>query len=433
VATEHVHQLEAGPAAEDLARCVHCGFCLQVCPTYLVLGMETESPRGRIHLARAVQEGRIEPTPGVVTHFDLCLQCRACETACPSGVPYGRIMESTRALIGSRQDQPSSSKLRRLALRLLFAAPWRLRLCFGLLRFYQGLPLAPLVRRLLPTRLREVEASLPRLPRRFFASTALLAEPQSTPKATVALLTGCVMPLTYPQTHEATVRVLARNGCRVIAPPSQRCCGALHLHNGDPEAARALARKNIDAFLASGADAIVVNAAGCGSTMKEYGELFAGDRLYEARAAAFAAKVKDVTEFLAELPFEAPAAAVPGRVTYQDSCHLVHAQKVRDAPRAILRSIPGLELVEMEAPDRCCGSAGIYNLTQPEMSRRLLDDKMADALATKPDVIATANPGCMLQLELGVRRSGAGQDVVHVVELLDRAYLAEAPSPPLAT
>jgi Fe-S oxidoreductase len=221
------------------------------------------------------------------------------------------------------------------------------------------------------------------------------------------------------------VRVLARNGCRVVAPPAQGCCGALHLHNGDPDAARALARKNIDAFLGAGADAIIVNAAGCGSTMKEYAELFAGDPAYAEKAAEFASKVRDITEYLVELPFAPPAGRVEARVTCQDSCHLVHAQRVREAPRALLRSIPGLHLVEMETPDRCCGSAGIYNLTQPEMSRRLLDDKMADALSTRPDIIATANPGCMLQLELGVRRSGGAQEVVHVVDLLDRAYAAE--------
>jgi Fe-S oxidoreductase len=271
-----------------------------------------------------------------------------------------------------------------------------------------------------------MESTLPSLPDHFFRPTAVLGGPASgAPKTTVAMLTGCVMPLTYPVAHEATVRVLARNGCRVLAPVNQGCCGALHVHNGDPAAARKLARKNIDAFLESGAEAIIVNAAGCGSTMKEYAELFAGDRVYEARARAFASKVKDVTEFLAELPFEPPSGRVDARVTYQDSCHLVHAQKVRNAPRQVLHSIPGLELVEMEAPDRCCGSAGIYNVTQPDMSRQVLDMKMADALATRPDIIATANPGCMLQLELGVRNANGNQEVVHVVELLDRAYEAE--------
>jgi glycolate oxidase iron-sulfur subunit len=424
-ATGHVHVMEQGPSEEDLARCVHCGFCLQACPTYLQLGMETESPRGRIQLARAVREGQVAPTPNVVQHFDLCLQCRACETACPSGVQFGRIMEDTRAMVGARHDRPRSWRLRQTLLRALFAAPWRLRLAFGALRLYQSAGIAPLLRRFLPRRLREMEATLPVLPRRFFTPTAVLGGPAGRPRATVALLTGCVMPLTYPRTHEATVRVLARNGCRVLAPVDQVCCGALHLHNGDPKAARKLARRNIDAFLGSGANAIIVNAAGCGSTMKEYPRLFAGDREYAAKAAAFAARVRDVTEFLAELPFDPPRGAVEARVTYQDSCHLVHAQKVREAPRAILRSVPGLELVEMAAPDRCCGSAGIYNLTQPEMSRLLLQDKMADVLSTSPDVIATANPGCMLQLELGVRQSGQRQEVVHVVELLDRAYSRE--------
>ena len=413
-----------GLRQEDLARCVHCGFCLQACPTYVVLAMETESPRGRIHLARALTEGRVGPTPSVLRHFDLCLQCRACETACPSGVPYGRIMEGARALVQSGPARPASWRLRSLLLRLLFAAPWRLRLLFSLLRLYQRSPLAPLAGRFLPRPLREMEAFVPRVPDRFFAAKRILAEPASAPRSSVALLTGCVMPLAYPRSHEATVRVLQRNGCRVLAPADQVCCGALHLHNGDPEAARRLARRNIDVFLATGVDAVVVNAAGCGSVMKEYGELFENDPRYAEKAERLASIVKDVSEFLAGLPFTPPKGRLPLRVTYQDSCHLAHAQRIREAPRAVLKSIPGLDLVEMESPDRCCGSAGIYNLTQPAMSRRLLDDKMTDALATGCEVIATANPGCMLQLEAGVRRRGSGQEVVHVVELLDRAYAA---------
>jgi Fe-S oxidoreductase len=418
----HTH----GPRAEDLARCVHCGFCLQACPTYLVLGMETESPRGRIHLARAVSEGRAPVTPSVVQHFDLCLQCRACETACPSGVPYGRIMEATRAMVQSNPGRPPIWRLRSLGLRLLFGAPWRLRLAFGALRLYQRTLLAPLMRRVLPRRLRQMQEMLPQLPRRPFDAAGVLAEPES-PRASVAMLTGCVMPLTYPRTHEATVRVLARNGCRVVAPPAQVCCGALHLHNGDPEAARRLARRNIDVFLAEGVDAIVVNSAGCGSAMKEYRDLFRDDTAYADKAARFSALVKDVAEFLVDLPFEPPMGRVEAKVTYQDSCHLVHAQRIRDAPRVLLQSVPGLDFIEMPASDRCCGSAGIYNFTQPEMSRRLLVDKMADVASTGTDLLATANPGCMLQLEVGVRKHGGAKEVVHVVELLDRAYGAEAP------
>jgi glycolate oxidase iron-sulfur subunit len=419
--TTHPHN--HGPSEEDLLRCVHCGFCLEACPTYQVLSLETESPRGRIQLARAVTEERIPLTPQTIAHFDLCLQCRACETACPSGVPYGRIMEGTRALVQASPARPRSWKLRTWGMRVLFASPWRLRLAFRLLRLYQRTGLQRLVRPLLPRRLREMEANLPRVPSRFFEPPA-----RSTARSAnhnVAMLDGCVMPLLYGRTNEATVRVLERNGCSVDVTAGQGCCGALHLHNGDVEAARKLARKNIDVFLAGKPEAIIVNSAGCGSTMKEYAGLFADDPAYAEKARRFSALVRDVSEYLAELPFEPPKGRVEASVTYQDSCHLVHAQRIREAPRTVLRSIPGLELREMAASDRCCGSAGIYNLTQPEMSRTLLDRKMDDALATGAGVICTANPGCMLQLEAGVRLHGDHQPVRHVVELLDEAYLAE--------
>jgi glycolate oxidase iron-sulfur subunit len=416
-----------GPRAEDLARCVHCGFCLQACPTYQVLGLETESPRGRIQLARALSEGRIEPTPNVVQHFDLCLACRACETACPSGVPYGRIIEGARSLVQSRDDRPRSWRIRSRIARLVLSRPRLLKAGFTLLRLYQRTPLAPLVHRLLPGKLRRIEELAPRLPQRFFEPGAVAADPKPA-RATVALLSGCVMPYTAASTHEATVRVLARNGCRVLVPPAAGCCGAIHVHNGDLEAARELARRNIDAFLASGADHVIVNAGGCGSTMKEYGELLEHDRRYAAKAAELASRVRDVSEYLAALPFEPPAGRVDARVTYQDSCHVAHAQKIREAPRQILRSIPGLELVEMASSDRCCGSAGTYKLAQMDMSRELLRMKMDDALATRCDVIATANPDCMLQLNLGVRLHGGREEVVHVVELLDRAYGKEVTS-----
>jgi len=391
----------------------------------VITSLETESPRGRIQLARALAEGRIQATANVVQHFDLCLQCRACETACPSGVPYGRIIEGARALVQSRPDRPRAWRTRSLVLRILFARPWRLRFAFRILSLYQRTPLPRLARRFMPRRLREMEAMLPKLPRRFFDPPAVAAEPADGVRATVALLSGCVMPMTHPGTQEATVRVLARNGYRVLVPKGQGCCGALHVHNGDPDAARSLARRNIDAFLASGADFIAINAAGCGSAMKEYPDLFADDAAWFEKARRFAAKVRDVTELLAEGGFEPPRGELPARVTYQDSCHLLHAQRIREAPRTLLRSIPGLELVEMEAPDRCCGSAGIYNLTQTEMSRRVLAGKMDDVMSTGCDAVCTANPGCMLQLELGIRLRGGSQEVVHVVDLLDRAYAAE--------
>jgi len=422
---DHVHVFDAGPREEDLARCVHCGFCLQACPTYVVTSLETESPRGRIALAKALSQGDILPTANVVAHFDLCLQCRACETACPSGVPYGRIIEGARSLVQQSPDRPKSWRVRQFILRVLFASPWRLRLAFSGLRFWQRSPIAPKVRRFLPHRLRQMEEMAPKLPDHRFNPPTVAANPAGAIRGTVALLSGCIMAMTHPRTHEASVRVLARNGFRVLVPRDQGCCGALHVHNGDPEAARPLARRNIDAFLRSGADYIVVNAAGCGSTMKEYTELFAGDPVYAAKAATFVSKCRDILELLDETGIVPPTGRVEERVTYQDSCHLVHAQRVRQAPRNLLNAIPGLEFVEMNTPDRCCGSAGIYNLTQTEMSRVLLADKMQDALSTSCDVISTANPGCMLQLDLGVRLHGDAQEVVHVVELLDRAYQAE--------
>jgi glycolate oxidase iron-sulfur subunit len=391
----------------------------------VITSLETESPRGRIALAKALAHGEIEPTPNVVSHFDLCLQCRACETACPSGVPYGRIIEGARAMVQASPQRPKSWRLRSMILRVMFAAPWRLRVAFGGLRLYQRSPLPPVVRRFLPRRLRQMEAMLPNLPDKPYNPPEVAANPAGALKGTVALLSGCIMSITHPHTHEATVRVLARNGFRVLVPKSQGCCGALHVHNGDPEAARELAKRNIDAFLGSGVDYIVVNSAGCGSAMKEYDELFAADARYGTKAREFVSKCRDVTELLDETGLVAPTARIEASVTYQDSCHLAHAQRIREAPRNLLRAIPGLKLVEMSTPDRCCGSAGIYNVTQTEMSRTLLDAKMDDALATGCDVISTANPGCMLQLDLGVRLRDGSQEVVHVVELLDRAYTAE--------
>jgi Fe-S oxidoreductase len=415
------------PADADMSQCVHCGFCLQQCPTYLQLGIETDNPRGRIHLIRALAEDRVEATPALVRHLDLCLQCRACETACPSGVHFGRIMESGRAMLVQRGDVPLAWKARVWLLRQTLPHPKRLRALFGLLRAYESSRLQPALRRSgvlrrLPGGLADAESLLPDVP-----STAF--EPPATPPRTqtplVALLTGCVMPLLYPNAHEATVRVLERHGHAVVAPEDQRCCGALSLHAGDRRTARELARRNIDAFLSTGAEAVVVNSAGCGSTLKDYGDLLEGEPGYAVKARRFASLVKDVSEFLVERGIQPPRGELALRVTYQDSCHLVHAQKVRSAPRELLRSIPGLELVEMATPDRCCGSAGVYSFAQREMSLRLLADKMTDVASTNAPIIATANPGCMMQLAAGLRRHGMAGRVAHVIELLDEADGAE--------
>jgi len=416
------------PADEDMSRCVHCGFCLQQCPTYLQLGMETDSPRGRIHLLRAVADGAVEPTSSVVKHLDLCLQCRACETACPSGVEFGRIMESGRAMIVQQGAAPPSWRWRNRLLKLLLPYPTRLALLFGLLRFYQRTGLQRLVHttrllHLLPGNLAEAESQLPDLPKRSFRM--LTGQFLPNPVKRVALLTGCVMPHLYPRTHEATVRVLARHDVEVADVPEQRCCGALSMHAGDRDTGRSLARRNIDAFMDAEVDAVIVNSAGCGASLKEYSALLEQDRRYADKARRFSERVKDVTEFLVELGVRPPRVSLGAKVTYQDSCHLSHAQKVRLAPREILRNIPGLDLVEMQAPDRCCGSAGIYSFTQPAMSAEILADKMRDVASTKAAVIATANPGCMMQLEAGLRRNTIQGRVVHVIELLDEAYRAE--------
>ncbi|HEX5479084.1 MAG TPA: heterodisulfide reductase-related iron-sulfur binding cluster [Dehalococcoidia bacterium] len=416
---EHVPTLE-----EDIARCVHCGFCLQACPTYVQLGAETDSPRGRIALIDALASGRAEATPSLVRHLDLCLQCRACETACPSGVQFGRIMERGRAQVMEGERRPAAWGLRASMLRQLLPHPGRLSFVMSTLRAYQRSPLPGLLRRsgvlaALPAALRSGEASLPDLPAHGFVPPT---QPAGLTRS-VAMLTGCVMPHLYPRTHEATMRVLNALGYRVVLPEGETCCGALSLHAGDRRFARELARRNIGAFLAAGVEAVVVNAAGCGSAMKEYAELLDDDPAYREKAARMASLTRDVLEFVAEQALPA-LGRVERTVTYQDSCHLVHAQKVKAAPRAILRAIPGLELVEMAAPDRCCGSAGIYSIVEGTMSARVLADKMDDVQATGAGVVATANPGCMMQLEGGMRQRGIDGEVVHVIELLDEAIRA---------
>ncbi len=435
-AGEPIWLTEDRPDPGELGLCVHCGFCLNACPTYLDLGLETDSPRGRIALMRALDDGRIDWTPRVQQHFDQCLQCRACETACPSKVPYGRLMEATRAEAFAQQRWPRRRRLLwRIVMRGVFPSPRRLRLAGYGLKLYQRLGLQTLIRksgllRHLAPGLADVEALSPDARARFYDNReAERVAPTAPLRARAALLTGCMMPLAYPETHRATVRVFARNGVAVRAPREQVCCGALHVHGGDVEAARELARKNISAFLPEDgepSDAILINAAGCGSHLKEYGHLLRNDPAWAERAADFASRVRDVHEYLVEIGFEPPAGELNRAVTYQDSCHLSHAQEVRKAPRQLLRAIPGLQLREMRAPDRCCGSAGIYSIMQSDISQRVLAEKMEDVLATGAQQICTANPGCMLQLDAGIARHDAAGALsartAHAIELLDESY-----------
>ncbi len=416
------------PEEADLYKCVHCGFCLQACPTYVETGLETESPRGRIALMKAVNEGRIEITPGVVRHWDLCIQCRACEVACPSGVPYGRLIEAAMSQAESRRGQGVAARLLSdLSFKRILPNQRRLTLFAGLLRAYQRSGAQRIVRgsRLLPRRLAELEASLPRVQPRFFRPGGIAAPARGETRARVSLLSGCVMPLVHGPEMSAVVRVLARNGCEVETPKAQVCCGAINSHVGDLETARRLARRNIDAFNTDRIDAIVTASAGCGTRMKEYGHLLRNDPDYAERAEAFGRMVKDVHEVLASLPLDPPRAELRRTVTYQDSCHLANTQGVRSQPRELLKSIPGVRFVELPNASMCCGGGGSYTITERDMSLRVLDSKTAAAAATGADVLATANPGCLMQLEYGVRRAGLSMEVLYVTDLLDEAYRAE--------
>jgi glycolate oxidase iron-sulfur subunit len=403
--------------AEKLRDCVHCGLCLSACPTYLELGMEADSPRGRIYLMNALHEGAIGLDDEVVEHLDRCLGCRACETACPSGVRYGLLIEDARAVVRAGARRPLRTRLieqgigalfprMRLFARLLAPARWLERT--GLLAWLRR---HSRIVRLLPT----LETDVPVVPRRLAAQGAVRAQ--------AALFEGCVARVMFAGVNAATVQVLAANGCEVESPSTQGCCGALRLHAGDREGAKALARANIDAFAAT-PGAIVSNAAGCGALLREYDELLHDDPVYAAPARAFAARVRDVSGMLEEIGFVAPLGELPLRVTYHDACHLAHGMGVRQAPRALLRRIPGIELVELEEADVCCGSAGSYNLTQPEMAVRLGRRKAERIRATGATVVAAGNPGCTLQIRAALAEAGVATEVVHPVELIARALRA---------
>ena len=420
------------PRDEDLYRCVHCGLCLSACPTYVETNLETESPRGRIALMKAVKEGRLGISRLVASHWELCLQCRACEAVCPSGVPFGRLMENTRSqVLQHRKESWRLRLVKAIFLRAALPHTSRLKLGASFFRIYQRWGLQRLVRssgvlNLLPCGLARLEAGLPSFSRRFFGPTPYIHPAKGEARMLVGLLSGCIMPLVQASTMDATVRVLNRNGCDVAVPVGQGCCGALNLHSGDIEMGRKMARRNIDAFLKAGVKKAVVASAGCGSSMKEYGELLRDDPQYRDKAERFSGMTVDVTEFLVGLPFDLPKGEVRRHITYQDSCHLAHAQRITQAPRSILHSIPGLDFVEMENASRCCGAAGIYSITQREMSRRLLDSKMGSVAATGADTLVTANPGCMIQLEMGLRLAGIPGEVRHVVDVLDESYRREA-------
>jgi glycolate oxidase iron-sulfur subunit len=416
------------PEYGDYSRCVHCGLCLNHCPTYRLWHQEADSPRGRIRQMQLVDEGRLELGEAFVTHIDRCLDCRACETACPSGVEYGKLVELARAQIEEQYKRPLVSRVARdFVYRRLLPYPRRIATAARFLRLYQRSGLARLARDTGILRLvgmQDRERLLPKIDSDFFfTEMGKTFRAQGTRRARVAFFAGCVAQVTFGDLNRASIRVLQANGCEVVVPAGQVCCGALPAHAGVRDVARNLARANFAAFLPQEFDAIITNAAGCGSTLKEYAHLFHGDDLAQLPAAQFAAKTRDVSEFLADLGLTAPLRALPLRVTYQDSCHLVHGQKIREAPRTLITSIPGIELVEMQLADQCCGSAGVYNVTETKASLELLALKMDCVRETKAQIIVTSNPGCILQLRAGAAIHRTGQEVLHVVELLDRALV----------
>ena len=415
------------PSADLLSVCVHCGFCLQTCPTYTLWGKEMDSPRGRIHLINMAAEGEIGLTDLYVSHFDHCLGCLACVTACPSGIKYGKLIEAMRGQVARLYHRPLRERVFRRMIASTFSRPKRLRKLAVALRAYQQLGLQRLARvlhltALLPPGLRTMEQLMPDLSKK--ESSAPLPPriaAQGEKRRTVAMVTGCVQSVFTAQVSAATARVLAAEGCEVLVPQEQGCCGALLLDLGQEKEALDLARKMIDLLEQVKVDAIVVNAAGCGAAMKDYGYLLRDDPKYRDRAMAFSAKCKDPSEILGELPPRAPRHPISLKVGFHDPCHLQHAQGLREPPRAMLRTIPGLQIVELPESALCCGSAGVYNLLQPETGHQLGERKVQNIVSTHAQVVATGNPGCQLQISALLNKQGQQLRVMHYMELLDQS------------
>lgn len=421
------------PSERLIDQCVHCGFCLPTCPTYALWNEEMDSPRGRIYLMKLASEGKVELNDKFATHIDKCLGCMACMTACPSGVQYDKLIEATRAQLERNYPRTWTDRLHRELIFWLFPHPLRLRLSLLPLWLYERTGLRRLLHRagfmrFLPERARAMEAQLPIITGEAFWSRMPARVPAvGNRRMRVALLLGCVQRVFFHDVNVATASVLAAEGCEVVIPHEQGCCGALMTHAGKLQEARASARRLIDTFEKASVDAIIVNAAGCGSNIKEYGYLLRDDPQYASRAETLASKCRDVSEVLAELEPRAPRHPVPLRVAYHDSCHLQHAQRVRMQPREILARIPGLELVEVPEAAICCGSAGIYSLVQPAAASELGRRKVENILSVEPDVLVTSNPGCLLQIASGLREAGRRIPTMHLVEVIDASIRGVMP------
>ncbi len=426
---------EDPPDPSKWADCVHCGMCLEACPTYQETGEEQQSPRGRVYLIKAVAEGKIDIDEAFAKSVFDCLDCRACETACPADVQVGGLIEEARGQI-RQADPPAglSGRLERTFLQGVFPHQNRLNTAGSLTKFYQKSGLQTVARKMgllnvLPAHLREMEAVLPKVEKPVLDHYPEINQAEGETKGRVGMLTGCVMDMMFSDVNEATIRVLTHNGFEVGLPKNQSCCGALHIHAGDRVTGKALARRNIEAF--RDYDKVLVNAAGCGCALQEYDELFRNDPEMLPQAKAFSEKIEDVSKFLYDNDFKKPKAEISAKITYHDACHLAHGQGVRFEPRQLLEDIPGIEMVELPDADRCCGSAGIYNLTHPEMAGKLLKRKIDD-IPEDIEMISMGNPGCMLQIALGVQKYGRSEKVVHTMQLLDWAYEKEKGSERIA-
>jgi glycolate oxidase iron-sulfur subunit len=421
------------PSVKLINECVHCGFCLPTCPTYALWQEEMDSPRGRIYLMKLAIDGQTQMTDTFVGHFDRCLGCMACMPACPSGVKYDKLIEATRAQIERNHPRSLWERIHRRLIFALFPHPSRLRVLLLPVWLYQVSGIQWLIKRvgllrILPAAVRSLENLLPRFSfRSLFSKPAELIPAQGTPRLRAGVLLGCVQRVLFSQVNDATVRVLAAEGCEVIVPPGQGCCGALMIHAGQEQPALELARRLIDAFEHANVDVIVSNAAGCGSNLKDYAYLLRDDPAYAERAKAFSARCKDISEVLSELEPRAPRHPLPLRVAYHDACHLQHAQGVRAQPRKVLATIPSLEVVEISDREICCGSAGIYNLIQHAPAQELGDRKARNCAATNADAVVSSNPGCLLQISAGLKRNGHPLPVLHLVELLDAAIRGVQP------
>jgi glycolate oxidase iron-sulfur subunit len=419
------------PDPELIADCVHCGFCLPSCPTYALWGEEMDSPRGRIHLMKLVEQGEIGLNQTVASHWDACLGCMACVTACPSGVKYDQLIEASRAQIERNVPRSASDRLYRQTIFSLFPYPERMRALLPALRAYQRLGGRRLVRsglgKRLPARLRALEAVAPN-PRPQVAEPPSMTYAVGKRRARVGMLLGCIQRVFFSDVNAATVRVLAAEGCDVVTPAAQGCCGALSMHAGREREGLDFARRLIASFEQAEVDVIIVNVAGCGSNLKDYGRLLADDHAWAERAAAFSAKTRDISEFLAELEPVAERHAIHARVAYHDACHLAHAQGVRKQPRAVLAAIPGLEVVSPPESELCCGSAGIYNLIQPEPAAALGERKAHNILSVQPDALVASNPGCLLQISAALGQLEAQIPTFHPIELVDASIRGAIPA-----